>query len=160
MTDMNDIAVRLGWVAINASRVETLVAFLQVALGSDETAIVGSPWSSNFEACKATYRRMCSHAEQRGDTTEAENCRLFVELLIELNSWMNDRHHVLHAIWEQDPLLDPGTTLGLRRRGQRTSGEWPVERLDALNRYLHDAHQMVMIEMGHQLRRGEPSRRE
>lgn len=158
MTTMDDIATRLGWIAINASRVETLVAFLQVALGGSEDELVGVPWRQSYESCKHTYRHRGDDAEQHGDHAEAESCRLFVSLLIELNSWMQDRHHVLHAIWEQDPSLAPGAALGLRRRGQRISGDWPVERLDALNRYLDEASKMIMFEMGRQFRRQDEIR--
>lgn len=150
---MDDIAIRLGWVAINASRVEVLLAYLQVILGADEETTVGAPWSANYARCKATYRRLKAEALEREDVAFANQCQLFYNLVIELNSWMTDRHHVLHAIWEQDAELDPGNTLGLRRRGQRESGTWPVARLDALNRYLVDAHKMIMTEMAYQLAR-------
>jgi hypothetical protein len=152
---MDDIALRLGWVAINAARVEVLLSYLQVALGSEEAATVGAPWSTNYRTCKSKYRAMYGQAVERGDTYEAENNQLFHGLLVELNTWMEDRHHVLHAIWEQDPDLDPGNTLGLRREGRRISGQWPVERLDALNRYLTDCHKMIMAEMTHQIARRE-----
>lgn len=153
MADMNDIALRLGWVAINASRVEVLIAFLQVVLGAEEGNVVGAQWSANYESCKAIYRSMRTESLRSGDTQDADKCRLFYDLLIELNGWMTDRHHVLHAIWEQDQALDPGNTLGLRRRGVRQSGAWPVSRLDALNRYLEAAHKMIMVEMNYRLAR-------
>jgi hypothetical protein len=152
---MDDIALRLGWVAINAARVEVLLSYLQVGLGIEEAATVGAPWSRNYRTCKSKYRTMHAQAVEQGDTREAENNRLFQGLLAELNTWMEDRHHVLHAIWEQDPDLDPGNTLGLRREGRRNSGQWPVERLDALNRYLTDCHKMIMTEMAHQIVRRE-----
>lgn len=116
------------------------------------------PWSSNYDSCKAAYRQLHGSALHCGDSAEAEHCRLFLNVLIELNSWVLDRHHVLHAIWEQDPALEPGMTLALRRRGRRVSGAWPVDRLDALNRYLEDAHHAVMAEMARLLNRQDQKR--
>jgi hypothetical protein len=150
---MDEIAIRLGWIAINASRVEVLLGYLQAALGLDEAKVVGLSWRASYDSCRSLYRDLVSQAQEQGDEPEASRCELFLAFLSELHSWMQDRHHVLHAIWEQDLSTELGGTLLLRRHIQRVHGQWPVDRLDALNRYLVDAHGLLLTELEYQLTR-------
>ena len=108
LAGMDGIALRLGWVAIHASRVEAMLAFLQVTLKVDEAVVVGSNWNANYESCKKLYRELATQQRAAGDAAEAGRLELFRDMLIELNSWMLDRHHVMHAIWEQSVEQAPG----------------------------------------------------
>jgi hypothetical protein len=57
---MDQIAVRVGWVAITAARLETVVGLILVTvLGEErEAELLGRRWSDTYEDAKRTYSRM------------------------------------------------------------------------------------------------------
>jgi hypothetical protein len=152
---MDQIAVRVGWVAITAARLETVVGLILVTvLGEErEAELLGRRWSDTYEDAKRTYSRMKADAAARGDDDDAAACERFAHALGRANLLMQRRHHVLHAIWTADPdivTLD-GASTAFRSRGRRDGADWSLADLWKLANDLNDLHQEALAELARQI---------
>ena len=130
MKPMDHIAMCVGWVAITAARLETVVGVITVQVLGHERSdeLLGRAWSYIYDDAKKAYRDLHSKAVQIGDNISADACAAFTTLLHEANQAMNQRHQVALAVAENgDGVLHSVWTANQRRSDQR----WRVLRLPA-----------------------------
>lgn len=151
MKPMDHIAMRVGWVAITAARLETVIGVIVVKLlGADRSdELLGRSWSYVYDDAKKAYRTLHAAVTERGDNDAAEACANFTELLHEANKAMTQRHHVLHAVWTADPdvITRDGASFAFRRRGVRDGNEWSLDELWKLVDHVNDLHQRSLAEL-------------
>lgn len=152
---MDHIAVRVGWVAITAARLETVIGLILVKVHGNEreSELLGRRWRDTYEDAKRTYARLKDDAVARGDVDDAAACERFVEELGRANLLMQRRHHVLHAVWTADPEVVRlyGASTAFRSRGRRDESDWSLEDLWRLASDINDVHQMALVELARQL---------
>ena len=152
---MDQIAVRVGWVAITAARLETVIGLILVkVLGEErEAELLGRRWSDTYEDAKRTYSRLKADAAARGDNADAAACERFVQALGQANLLMQRRHHVLHAVWTADPeaVRLEGASTAFRSRGRREEVDWSLDALWKLASDLNDLHQEALAELARQI---------
>lgn len=71
---MDEIALRLGWIAITAARLEHTVGIVVASRtgGRDRMAdVMGRPWSDIYEEAKKLYRNLDAQANQGASMTAA-----------------------------------------------------------------------------------------
>jgi hypothetical protein len=97
---MDQIAIRVGWVAITAARLETVIGLILVKVFGEEreAELLGRRWSDTYDAAKRTYSRMKDDAAAHDDDADAAACERFGRALDRANVLMQRRHHVLHAV--------------------------------------------------------------
>lgn len=151
---MDQIAARVGWVAITAARLETVIGLILTVLGEERDAeLIGRRWSDTYEDAKRTYSRLKDDAAARGDDADAAACERFAHALGRANLLMQRRHHVLHAVWTADPevvRLD-GASTAFRSRGRRDGADWSLDDLWKLAIDLNDLHQEALGELERQI---------
>jgi hypothetical protein len=152
---MDHIAARVGWVAITAARMETVIGIILVKLHGEEREVelLGRRWRDTYEDAKRTYARLKDDAAVRGDGDDAAACERFADALSRANLLMQRRHHVLHAVWTADPevvRLD-GASTAFRSRGRRDGADWSLDDLWKLANDLNDLHQEALAELARQV---------
>lgn len=149
---MDRIAIGVGWVAITAARLETVIGIIVVQVLGHERSdeLLGRSWSYVYDDAKKAYRELQVTAVMRGDHDAAEACATFTMLLHEANEAMKQRHHVLHATWtaDSDVVTRDGASFAFRRHGVRDEKEWSVEELWELVEHINDLHQGTIAELG------------
>jgi hypothetical protein len=148
MKPMDEIALRLGWIAITAARLEHTVGIIVASRtgGGDRVAdVMGRRWSDVYGEAKKLYRDLATQAGQGG----AAAFDGFYRLLIRANDAMTKRHHVLHALWtaNADVVELDGASSGFRRHGVTEERHWTFEVLLALATELNDLHQLALGEV-------------
>jgi hypothetical protein len=152
---MDHIAARVGWVAITAARLETVIGVILVKLHGDEreAELLGRRWRDTYEDAKRTYAGLRDGAAASGDDEDAAACDRFADALGRANLLMQRRHHVLHAVWTADPevvRLD-GASTAFRSRGRRDGADWSLDDLWKLASDLNELHQQALAELARQI---------
>lgn len=152
MKPMDRIAVCLGWVAITAARLETVVGLITVqVLGEDRgDELLGRSWAYVYDDAKKAYRDLHTRAVRTGNNLSADASAAFTTLLHEANEAMKQRHSVLHSVWtaNSDVVTRDGASFSFRRRGKRDESEWSLEELWDLVEHINDLHQRALTELG------------
>lgn len=148
---MDHIAARVGWVAITAARLETVIGMIVVQLlGNDRSEeLRGRSWSYVYDDAKKAYRELRAAATESGDTQAVEAWASFTDLLHEANKAMAQRHYVLHAVWtaDADVITKDGASFAFRRHGVRDENEWSLDDLWKLAEHINDLHQRSLVEL-------------
>jgi hypothetical protein len=133
---MDRIATCVGWVAITAARLETVIGVIVAYLLDEEGSaeLLGRSWSRVYEDAKKVYRDLVASALHAGDDVSAEACESFTRLLHDANNAMTQRHHVLYATWtaNRDVVTRDGASFAFgatermtRKNGaSASSGNW------------------------------------
>lgn len=99
---MDEIALRLGWIAITAARLEHTVGLIVTSRTAGKNSMadgMGRRWSEVYGDAKKLYRKLGTQASGAGTAAPFDE---FYGLLIRANDAMTKRHHVLHALWTAD----------------------------------------------------------
>ncbi|MDT4926681.1 MAG: hypothetical protein QOG01_4394 [Pseudonocardiales bacterium] len=148
---MDRIATCVGWVAITAARLETVIGVIVAHLLDEEGSaeLLGRSWSRVYEDAKKVYRDLVASALHAGDDVSAEACESFTRLLHDANNAMTRRHHVLHATWtaNRDVVTRDGASFAFRRHGAHDQKEWSLSELWELVEHINDLHQRTLSEL-------------
>lgn len=133
---MEAVAGAVGWVAIEAARLELVAAQLEAAMIGSPRAlpvVQGQGWTATKQALEVLIKdrleRTESNAEGRIDISFLESTR---ESVRSADTLMEHRANVVHALWEPARHVDERTSLTLKRWGKYRRTDWTLAALATL----------------------------
>jgi hypothetical protein len=142
--DFGQVPASIGRVAIHAARVEHVAGILAVTLIGTERAapvVMGSGWSSTKQALLVLLDERAARFDHgdRDDELEIEVCRKMQTLVRRADALMQDRSHVVHALWDwtAEDETAARTAMLIRKWGREKQSDWTINRIDKLADDLH-----------------------